>query len=109
LYQLFFVFFLDKEFDNYYGVVFTNNNEDKINTSYHLLNTENTEKQHVKVGQGSSRFTFFKYFNKIQLILLLFRFSVFKKSVYITDTSTVCIQLYGILLFIYSKNTFFYL
>lgn len=44
---------LDKEFNNYYGVVFTNNNEDKINTSYHLLNTENTEKQHVKVCQGN--------------------------------------------------------
>lgn len=37
--------FSDKEFDNNYGVV--------INTSYNILNTENTEKQYLKVCQGN--------------------------------------------------------
>ncbi|XP_015372238.1 PREDICTED: protein lifeguard 4-like isoform X3 [Diuraphis noxia] len=54
-----------KEFDNYYGVVFKNNNEDKINTSYNLLNTEYIEKQHVKVCQGNSS----EYMLSITLIL----------------------------------------
>lgn len=45
------IFFLDNEFDNCNNIGFTNNNEDKINISYHLLNTENTEK-HVKICQG---------------------------------------------------------
>lgn len=35
-----------------YGVVFVNNNEEKINVSYCLLNTENSEKQCIKICQG---------------------------------------------------------
>ncbi|KAL4149710.1 hypothetical protein QTP88_003587 [Uroleucon formosanum] len=65
--------YLGKEFDNYYGVVFTNNNEDKINSSYHLLNTENTEKQHVKVCKVFLR----KVFSLLILQLFAFNFMGF--------------------------------
>lgn len=44
-------YFSGKEFDQNYSFV-TNNNGDKINASYHLLNTENTEKQYLKICQG---------------------------------------------------------
>lgn len=42
---------LGKEFDNNYSFV-TNNNGDKINASYRLLNTENTERQYLKIYQS---------------------------------------------------------
>lgn len=42
--------FVGIEFDNSYSIVFTNNNGNKMNSSYHLLNTESTEKQHVCQG-----------------------------------------------------------
>lgn len=42
-----------KEFDYYYGVVYTNNNEDKVDTSYHLLSSENTDKQHIKISKSN--------------------------------------------------------
>ena len=67
--------FIGKEFDNYYGVVFTNNGDDKVNSSYHLLNTE---KQHVKVCQGNSRFTISMYFNiNFVIFVLVFLRKVF--------------------------------
>lgn len=52
------LFILGVEIDNYHEDDSTNDDEDKINTSYYILsNTESTDKQHIKVFKGNfSRF-----------------------------------------------------
>jgi len=66
--------YLDGEMDNDdYGVVFINNNEEKINVSYCLLNTENSEKQRVKIYLVFLR----KVFTLLILQLFAFNFMGF--------------------------------